>query len=114
MKNNFLTNLRGVTRLMLLTVAILFFHFNNVLAQGATTAALAGKVVDEKGEGLPGASIIALHEPTGTQYGTVSRDDGSYNIVNMRVGGPYKITVSFVGHHPQDKKLKTPRVENAV
>ena len=97
MKNNFLTNLRGVTRLMLLTIAILFFHLNNLSAQGATTAALVGKVVDEKGEGLPGASIIALHEPTGTQYGAVSRDDGSYNIVNMRVGGPYKITVSFVG-----------------
>ena len=97
MKNNFLISFRSATRLMLLMCISLFFHLNDLSAQGATTAAMAGSIVDEKGEGLPGASIIAIHEPTGTQYGTVSRDDGGYNIVNMRVGGPYKVTVSFVG-----------------
>ena len=97
MEKRFLTKFNSITRLMLLTIASLFFHLNNISAQGATTAALTGIIVDEKGEGLPGASVIVLHEPTGTQYGTVTNDDGRYNIVNMRVGGPYKITVSFVG-----------------
>jgi hypothetical protein len=77
--------------LMMLPVSRLF-------AQGSTTAALAGTVVDEKGQGLPGASVIAVHEPTGSRYGGSTRADGRYNIVNMRVGGPYKITVSFVGY----------------
>jgi hypothetical protein len=54
--------------------------------------------VDEKGEGLPGATVIAIHEPTGSRYGASTRGDGRYNIVNMRVGGPYKVTVSFVGY----------------
>jgi hypothetical protein len=54
--------------------------------------------VDEKGQGLPGASVIAVHEPTGSRYGGSTRADGRYNIVNMRVGGPYKVTVSFVGY----------------
>jgi hypothetical protein len=70
----------------------------HVFAQGSTTAALAGTVVDEKGEGLPGATVIAIHEPTGSRYGGSTRADGRYNIVNMRVGGPYKVTVSFVGY----------------
>jgi hypothetical protein len=69
-----------------------------VFAQGSTTAALAGSVLDEKGEGLPGATVIAIHEPTGSRYGASTRADGRYNIVNMRVGGPYKITVSFIGY----------------
>lgn len=69
----------------------------DIFAQGSTTAALAGTVVDEKGQGLPGASVIAVHEPTGSRYGASTRADGRYNIVNMRVGGPYKITISFVG-----------------
>lgn len=69
-----------------------------VFAQGSTTSALSGSVVDEKGEGLPGATVIAVHEPTGSRYGASTRADGRYNIVNMRVGGPYKVTVSFVGY----------------
>lgn len=71
---------------------------SGLFAQGSTTAALAGTVVDEKGQGLPGASVIAIHEPTGSRYGGSTRADGRYNIVNMRVGGPYKVTVSFVGY----------------
>jgi hypothetical protein len=69
-----------------------------VFAQGSTTSAIAGTVVDEKGQGLPGATVIAVHEPTGSRYGASTRADGRYNIVNMRVGGPYKVTVSFVGY----------------
>ncbi|MEY4275511.1 MAG: hypothetical protein RL638_2459, partial [Bacteroidota bacterium] len=69
-----------------------------VFAQGSTTSALAGSVVDEKGEGLPGATVIAVHEPTGSRYGASTRADGRYNIVNMRVGGPYKVSVTFVGY----------------
>ncbi len=69
----------------------------SVQAQGATTAALSGTILDDKGEGLPGATIIAIHEPTGSRYGAVSRVDGAYNIANMRVGGPYKITITYIG-----------------
>jgi hypothetical protein len=77
---------------------LMMFPVSGLFAQGSTTAALAGTVVDEKGQGLPGASVIAVHEPTGSRYGGSTRADGRYNIVNMRVGGPYKITVSFVGY----------------
>lgn len=97
MKKRFLTKMKSITQLMLLTFAIFSTQINALSAQGATTAALAGKVVDAKGEGLPGASVLVIHVPTGTQYATITRDDGAYNIVNMRVGGPYKVTSSFVG-----------------
>ena len=66
-------------------------------AQGVTTASLTGVVIDDNDETLPGASVVAVHVPSGTTYGTSTRSDGSYRISNMRVGGPYTITFSFVG-----------------
>lgn len=74
-----------------------------VFAQGVTTGALSGKVVDQKGEGLPGATVVAVHTPSGTQYGTSTRADGRYVIPNARVGGPYKVTISFIGFEAQER-----------
>jgi len=73
----------------------------DVYAQGVTTAAMNGVVNDTNEEALPGANIIATHVASGTQYGTSSRADGKFNIVGMRVGGPYSVTVSFVGYKNQ-------------
>lgn len=70
-------------------------------AQGVTTGNISGIVSDETGVGLPGATILAVHEPSGTRYGTSTLVDGRFNVVGMRVGGPYTITVSFVGYETQ-------------
>lgn len=82
---------------------ITFFNISNAYAQGTTTAAINGVVTDDKGETLPGATVVATHLPTGSQYGTVTRLDGRYNFPNARVGGPYKIVFSFVGFEDQTK-----------
>ena len=66
-------------------------------AQGVTTAAMKGLVVDGKGQPLPGASVVATHLPSGTVYGAATRDNGQYDLLNMRIGGPYEIKVTFVG-----------------
>ncbi len=69
-------------------------------AQGVTTSALAGVVLDETGEAIPGANVVAVHVPTGTRYGAASRVDGRFNLPNLRVGGPYTVTATFVGYEP--------------
>ena len=66
-------------------------------SQGATTAAMSGVITDKNGSGLPGATIIAIHTPTNTQYVAPTNADGRFNIQNMRVGGPYTVRVTFVG-----------------
>ena len=66
-------------------------------SQGVTTASLGGKVTDEAGEPLPGATIVAVHVPSNTTYGAAADFDGFYRISGMRTGGPYQITFSYVG-----------------
>ncbi|MFN8061882.1 MAG: carboxypeptidase regulatory-like domain-containing protein [Vicinamibacterales bacterium] len=66
-------------------------------AQGVTTGAMTGLVVDDQGGAVPGATVVAVHQPSGTTYEAVSQGDGRFYIPGMRVGGPYTVTVSLTG-----------------
>ncbi len=70
-------------------------------AQGVTSATIRGTVVDENDEPLPGVNVVAVHEPSGSRYGTTTGQDGQFTVANVRVGGPYTITASFVGYQSQ-------------
>jgi len=67
-----------------------------------TTSSMVGTITDEKGETLIGANVVATHTPSGTQYGTVTNESGQFTIPNMRVGGPYSISVTYVGYSDQN------------
>jgi hypothetical protein len=66
-------------------------------AQNVTTGSLSGVVRDAQGGVLPGATVVAVHVPTGTSYEGVTESDGRFSILNVRVGGPYEITVAMPG-----------------
>jgi hypothetical protein len=88
------------------TIPILLFSLFATLiyGQGVTSAEIAGLITDNNGEPLIGATILAVHEPSGTQYGTATREDGRFNILGVRVGGPYTVTVSYVGYRDYVEK----------
>ena len=46
---------------------------------------------------MPGSSILVKHEPTGYVSGTTSHSKGLFVMPNLKPGGPYTITISFVG-----------------
>lgn len=83
-------------------VMILVFAgtFSAVEAQ-VTTSSMTGSVRDAKGP-LPGASVKATQVSTGTIYSVSTNTEGRFNIANMRVGGSYKVVVTFVGYQPQE------------
>src|SRR5579863_3437264 len=72
-------------------------------AQTATTGTLSGSITDQQGGLLPGATVTAMHVPTGTKYDSVTGGDGRYEIPNVRVGGPYTVTASLSGFKDQDE-----------
>jgi len=78
--------------LLLMCVSLFTLH---AIAQ-ETTSEIQGQVTNGK-IGMYGADIVAVHEPTGTKYHTLTRKDGRFNLPNVKVGGPYTITVSYVG-----------------
>src|SRR5690625_5707583 len=69
-------------------------------AQGVTTSTLAGSVIDESGDPLPGATVVAVHEPSGTQHETTTGSDGYFRIAYMRSGGPFTLPVSLIVYNP--------------
>ncbi len=75
-----------------------------VSAQGVTTSAIGGLVTDPQQQVVPGATVVAVHEPSGTRYEATTRGDGRYSIPGMRVGGPYTVTASLSGFQPHPVK----------
>lgn len=71
---------------------------SSLMSQGVTSGSVSGKVTDDKNVALKSATITALHVPSGSKYGAISRADGRYNILGLRVGGPYRVSVSFLGY----------------
>ncbi|MBA2250415.1 MAG: TonB-dependent receptor [Chitinophagaceae bacterium] len=66
-----------------------------------TTSIITGTVKSATGEGLEGATIIATHQPSGSVYSTIARKGGAFTISNARIGGPYSLTIEFIGLKPQ-------------
>jgi len=84
-----------LTRLVLFFLAVCL---SAVTASAqVTTGSLGGKIQNAQQEGVAGASVIAIHLPSGTAYETTSRADGRFMVINMRVGGPYSVTVAYTG-----------------
>ena len=87
--------MKHLIRFVLSLVAIV--ALGTAASAQVTTGSLAGKVQNEALAGVSGASIIAIHLPSGTTYETTTRADGRFVILNMRVGGPYIVTAAFTG-----------------
>lgn len=89
------STLKGIV----LTMLSLYFCTALVKAQ-VTTASINGRVTDDQGP-MPGVTVIAVHKPTGTKYATGTREDGRFNFPNVKVGGPYTISTTFVGYRDE-------------
>jgi hypothetical protein len=84
------------SRFLLLFALLLGFTYS-AYAQ-VTASSISGIIRDNNGEVLPGAIVELKHMPSGTVYIATSTNDGRYSVANMRVGGPYTVTTSFVGY----------------
>ena len=85
-----------------ITFSFLFILLGAMAFSQVTTSNIKGLILDETSQPLPGANVVAIHTPTGTKYGAATNFDGRFNLLNLRVGGPYSITISYVGYKDQN------------
>lgn len=88
-----------IARISLLFFALLMTGIT-AFAQ-VTSSTISGRVTDQKGEGLTGATVVAIHVPSGSRYGTSTNAIGRFTLPAVRVGGPFTVTVSYTGFEAQ-------------
>ena len=82
-----------------IVASTIIFSITSILfAQVLTTGSINGVVSGTDDLTLEGANVMATHVPSGTSSGATSRSDGSFNIPNLKVGGPYTVMVSYIGY----------------
>ena len=97
-----------------LSILALLLLFTATSFAQVTTSTLKGLVKDKDGPML-GAEVLVVHVPTGTRNGTVTQENGRFILPNLRIGGPYKISIKFVGYQPvefNDVYLKLGETKN--
>lgn len=77
-------------------LVVLLFPAMNAFSQ-VTTSSMSGTVTAEDGP-VPDAYVVAIHDPSGTTYNTVTNAEGRFSISGMRVGGPYKVLVTNIAY----------------
>ena len=77
-------------------IAAFMLMISSAVAQ-VTTSGMSGKVKADN-EDVVGATVEAVHTPSGTRYVAVTNTKGQFNINGMRSGGPYEVTISYIGY----------------
>ncbi len=85
-----------IKKVRFLLVALIISSATILQAQ-VTSSSMSGRITDLEGPVI-GATVVATHTPSGTTYGTVTNNDGRFNLAGMRVGGPYNVEVSYIGY----------------
>ena len=68
-------------------------------AAQVTTASISGRIVDENGP-IEGVTVVAIHQPTNTQYYATTGRGGWYQLLDVLPGGPYTLRVHYFSYKP--------------
>ena len=89
-------------KLKRLIFVVMLIVLSIVAKSQETTSEISGTIFEGNAP-MPNVIITAVHVPTGTKYMTTTRSDGRYNLPNLKIGGPYTLTTSFVGFKPETR-----------
>jgi outer membrane receptor protein involved in Fe transport len=82
----------------ILALWLIIFTISPIAKAQVTTATVVGIVKDAEGKALTGATVLVEFPDAGVRQNVITLNDGRFTIPFLRVGGPYKITVSSVGY----------------
>jgi hypothetical protein len=96
-------SVRNISFLMKQNILLLLLLTTTHLHAQSTDASITGKVIDEKGIAVPGASIVLRNESTGFRAVTMTNKDGFFTLIQLPLGKPYTVTVTYIGYPKQIK-----------
>ena len=99
--------MKSISATVVCVALVLLGWVHPVSGQNVTTGTITGLVSDQQGGVLPGATVTAVHEPTGTTYEGVTQGDGRFSLLNVRVGGPYQVVVTLGGFRSENVNAVT-------
>jgi hypothetical protein len=94
-------------------VALFLLTIVTPLVAQQGTSEIAGRVTDEQGAVLPGASIVITNEATGVFREVVSGPEGTY-FVSQLIPGRYKIAAKLTGFRPIERNGLQLQVGNTL
>ncbi|HMI01079.1 MAG TPA: carboxypeptidase regulatory-like domain-containing protein [Pedobacter sp.] len=97
------TNILFFIKQNLIPAIVMFFLMTSNTYAQSTDASITGKVTDEKGLAIPGASVVLRNESNGFRTVTTTNKDGLYSLIQLPLGKPYTITVTYIGYPKQVK-----------
>lgn len=105
---------RSVATALALGAAIVLLSPGPAMAQtDVTTGRIAGQVLDDSGQALPGVSVEAKSKGTGLTLSQVTDTRGLYRILNVPVG-TYDVKAQLSGFQPQTRGSVTVTLGGAV
>ncbi len=90
--------MRNVFSLKKMTALLYAVLLTAVANAQVTTATITGEVKNNKAQAIAGASVTIEYPEAGIRQTIITRSDGRFTVPNLRVGGPYKVTVTNVGY----------------
>jgi hypothetical protein len=90
-----------ITRAVVVALCVSLTPHIAARAQGVTTGAVSGRVLDDTGAPIPGASISVVNTATGATSRVSAARDGRYLVQGLEVGGPYSVTARHPSFVPQ-------------
>jgi outer membrane receptor protein involved in Fe transport len=92
--------------------ALLSFSAGTILAQDLDNVTISGKITDQNGAVIPGATIIATLVATRAERIVVADTDGNYKLIQLPPG-VYNVKASFTNFAPEEKtNLSTIAAQN--
>ena len=82
-------------------IGILVLAASALGAQGITTGAIGGTVMDATGKPVPNAQVEVRNASTGFITGGITRDNGRYLVQGLEVGAGYMVTARRIGFTQQ-------------
>ena len=68
-------------------------------AHADVSASLSGSVLDSSGQGVEGARVLIVHQPSGTSAQALTGENGAFFQGGLRVGGPFVLSFRSAGFH---------------